>query len=185
MARTPTVTRDQVPEQFRDAFDRVTADSGNMIAGGPGSVMINSPDMRERANNLVKYFREVSDLPQKIQELVMVLTARHMDCRYIWFAHSARARQHGLSDEFVDALRDNKPLPELPADEDAVVKYATELFTDHRVSQATFDRVLDLFGAQRLTEITTMMGYYTLLAFNANAFEIDLPSSGSEPLLPI
>ena len=92
MARTPVVTRDQVREQFRDAFDRVTADSGDMVAGGPGSVMINSPDMRERANHLVKYFREVSDLPQKIQELVMILTARHMDCQYIWFAHSACAR---------------------------------------------------------------------------------------------
>ena len=69
MARTPTVTRDQVREQFRDAFDRVTADSGDMVASGPGSVMIKSPEMRARANHLVKYFREVSDLPQKIQEL--------------------------------------------------------------------------------------------------------------------
>ncbi|MDA0769405.1 MAG: carboxymuconolactone decarboxylase family protein [Chloroflexi bacterium] len=185
MARTPIVTRDQVPAQFKDAFDRETADSGGVVDAGPGSVMINSPDMRERANNLVKYFREVSDLPQRIQELAMVLTARHMDCQYIWYAHSARARQHGLSDELVDALRDSKPLPALPADEDAVVKYATELFTNHKVSQATFDTALELFGAQRLTELTTMMGYYTLLAFNANAFEIDLPSGGTEPLLPI
>ena len=185
MARTPTVTRDQVPEQFRDAFDRVTADGGDMIAGGPGSVMINSPDMRERANHLVKYFREVSDLPQKIQELVMILTARHMDCQYIWFAHSARARQHGLSDELVDAIRDKKPLPELPADENAVANYVTELFTDHKVSGQTFDTALDLFGAQRLTEISTMMGYYSLLAFNANAFEIDLPSGGNEQILPV
>ena len=115
----------------------------------------------------------------------MLLTARHMDCQYIWFAHSARGRQHGLSDDLVDALRDKKPLPELPADEDAVVKYATELFTNHKVSQATFETALVQFGAQRLTELTTMMGYYTLLAFNANAFEIDLPSDGEEPLLPV
>lgn len=185
MARTPVVTRDQVSEQFRDAFDRVTADSGDRVEGGPGSVMINSPDMRERANHLVKYFREVTDLPKKIQELVMVLTARHMDCQYIWFAHSARARQHGLSDELVDALRDKKPLPDLPPDEDAVVKYATELFTNHKVSQATFQTALDLFGARQLTELTTMMGYYTLLAFNVNAFEVGPPSGGTEPLLPI
>jgi len=29
------------------------------------------------------------------------------------------------------------------------------------------------------------MGYYTLLAFNANAFEIDVPAGGPEPKLPI
>lgn len=185
MARTPTVTRNQVPDQFKDAFDRVTADAGGMVAGGPGSVMINSPDMRERANNLVKYFREVSDLPQTIQELVMILTARHMDCQYIWFAHSARAREEGLSDELVDAIRDKKPLPSLAADQQAAANYIIELFTTHKVSQETFDTALGLFGAQGLTEISTMMGYYSLLAFNANAFEIDIPSGGTEQLLPI
>ena len=185
MARTPIVTRDKVPEQFRDTFDRVTADSGDRVDSGPGSVMINSPEMRERANHLVKYFREVSDLPQKLQELVMILTARHMDCQYIWFAHSARARQNGLSDELVDAIREKRPLPELPPDEDAVANYVTELFTDHKVSQETFQKVLDLFGARMLTELATMMGYYTLLAFNVNAFEVDVPSGGDEPLLPV
>lgn len=185
MARTPAVTRDMVPEQFREAYDRVTSDPLNSVNGGPGSVMLNSPEMRDRANSLVRYFREISDLPMKIQELVMILTARHMDCQYIWYAHSARARKAGLSDELVDSLRDGKPLPDLPTDEDAVVRYATELFTNHRVSQETFQNALDLFGASGLTEISTMMGYYTMLAFNVNAFEVEVPSDGDEPPLPI
>ena len=109
MARTPAVTKDLVPEKFREAFDRVTADSGDRVDSGPGSVMINSPEMRERANHLVKYFREISDLPQKVQELVMLLTSRHMDCQYIWYAHAARGRQHGLGDELVVAIRDKNP----------------------------------------------------------------------------
>jgi hypothetical protein len=29
------------------------------------------------------------------------------------------------------------------------------------------------------------MGYYALLAFNANAFEIDLPADRTEPVLPV
>jgi hypothetical protein len=35
-----------------------------------------------------------------------------------------------------------------------------------------------------LTELSTLMGYYSLLALNANAFEIDVPD-GAEPKLPI
>jgi len=31
MARLPVVTRDQVPEQFREAFDELTAESGGVI----------------------------------------------------------------------------------------------------------------------------------------------------------
>ena len=58
MARTPTVTRDQVPEQLRAAFDAETAGSGGTIVSGPGSVMIHSPEMRHRANALVNYLRD-------------------------------------------------------------------------------------------------------------------------------
>jgi 4-carboxymuconolactone decarboxylase len=146
--------------------------------------MINSPEMRRRANHLVNYLRDDSSLPKKIQELAMIITARSMDCQFIWHAHAARARQQGIRDEFVDALRDNQPLPALPADEQTVVNYALELFKTHQVSPATFQAALEQFGALGLTELTTLMGYYSLLAFNANAFEIDVPDS-AEAKLPI
>ena len=185
MARTLTVTRDQVPEQLRAAFDAETAGSGGTIVGGPGSVMIHSPEMRHRANALVNYLRDESSLSKKIQELVMILTARAMDCQYIWHAHAARARQQGISNAFVDALRDSKPLPALPADEQIVVNYVQELFKTHKTSPATFQAALTQFGALGVTELTTLMGYYSLLAFNANAFEIDVPAGGPEPNMPI
>ena len=183
MARTPTVTRDQVPEKYREAFDHEVAISQSAMENGPGSVMINSPEMRKRANDLVFYFRQESELPQKIQEMAMILTARHMDCQYIWYAHAARARHEGISNEFVDALRDKKPLPKLPQDEQLVVDYATELFSTNRVRAGTFQAALDHFGAQLLTELTTMMGYYSMLALNVNAFEVDRPEGGEEPLV--
>jgi 4-carboxymuconolactone decarboxylase len=185
MARTPIVTRDHIPEQFRDAFDAETATSGGLVASGPGSVMINSPEMRRRCNQLSRYLRQESSLPKKIQELAMITTARAMDCQYIWNAHAAGARREGVSDDLVDALRDNRPLPEMPADEAAVVHYGMEFFKTHKVSPATFQAALDQFGAQGLTELTTLMGYYALLAFNANAFEIDLPEARTEALLPV
>ena len=97
MARTPMLTRDRVPAQWRAAFDEETATSGGVIATGPGSVMINSPEMRRRANHLANYLRNESTLPKKIQELAMLTTARAMDCPYIWNAHAARGRHEGLS----------------------------------------------------------------------------------------
>lgn len=185
MARTPVVTRDRVPEQFRAAFDAETASSGGVVTTGPGSVMINSPEMRRRANHLADYLRKESSLPKKIQELAMLTTARAMDCQFIWNAHAARGRQEGLSAALVEALREKRPLPSVPADEAVVIRYGMEFFSTHKVSQETFQAALDQFGAQGLTELTTLMGYYALLAFNANAFEIDLPAERSEPVLPI
>jgi 4-carboxymuconolactone decarboxylase len=185
MARTAILTRDRVPEHLRAAFEAETASSGGVVATGPGSVMINSPEMRRRANHLVTYLRDESTLPKKIQELAMLITARAMDCPFIWNAHAARGRREGLSDALVNALRDRQPLPPLPADEATVVHYGTEWFRTHQVRQETFQAALAQFGAQGLTELTTLMGYYALLAFNANAFAIDLPAERTEPLLPV
>jgi hypothetical protein len=57
MARVPIVKREQVPEQFREAFDAITAESGGVIASGPGSITINSPEMARRRNHLTSYLR--------------------------------------------------------------------------------------------------------------------------------
>ena len=113
----------------------------------------------------------------------MIMTARAKDCQYIWFAHATRAREQGIDGDFVDALRDKKPLPKLQGSEQIVVDYATELFSTNRVSNETFKAALDHFGPQLLTELTTMMGYYSMLALNVNAFDVDVPTGGEAPLV--
>ena len=90
----------------------------------------------------------------------------------------------GLSDALVDAIRDKKELPVMAPDEAAVVNYGREFFRTQRVGDATFQAALGQFGAQGLTELTGLMGYYALLAFNANCFAIDLPAERTEAVLP-
>ena len=174
MSRLSQITREQVAEQHRGAFDEVAAVPGG-IGSGPTSILKNSPEMAKRAMHLSDYLRNESSLPKKIQELAMLTAARAMDCQYIWNAHVAPGREEGLPAVLVDALRDNQPLPDLAADESAVVSLGLEFFKTHKVSQATFQTVLDQFGRQGFAELTALMGYFAMLSFNANAVELDLP----------
>lgn len=185
MARVPIVTRDQVPEQFREAFDKLTAESNGVIASGPGSITINSPEMARRRNHLTSYLRYETTFPKKIQELAIITAARMMDCPYVWNAHAPAARRAGVSDALIDALRERRPLPPMSADEAAVVNYAMEFYQTHKVSQKTFQAALDQFGAQHLTELTVLMGNYAQTAFILNAFDVQLPEQRTEPLLPV
>ena len=185
MARLPLASRESVPEDQRAAFDEIVKGAGSVPRFGPGSVMINVPHAHQRVMAVNKYLRTESSLPKKLQELAMLVTAREMDCQYIWNAQAPAGRRAGLSDALVDALRDKKPLPAMPADEAAVVRYGLELTATNQVSQETFQAALDQLGAQGLTEFTTSMGYFRMLALNANAFTIDLPQQRTEPLLPV
>ena len=185
MARMPAPTRESVPEQYRCVFDEVVQARGGPPTSGPGSVTLNSPEVAQRMNNLSDYLRSGSGLAAKVQELAMLTVARELDCQYIWNAHAASGRREGLSDALVDAMRDKKDLPSMAADEAAVVNYGREFFRTHKVSDATFQAALQQFGVHGLTNLTNLMGYYALLAFNANAFQIDLPADHPETTLPV
>jgi 4-carboxymuconolactone decarboxylase len=163
----------------------MTTASGGTITSGPGSITIHSPEMARRRNHLTHYLRYETTFPKRIQELAIITTARAMDCPYIWNAHAPAARQAGVSDALVDALRERRPLPSMSADEAAVVTYAREFFQTHKVSQSTFQAALDQFGAQHLTELTALMGHYAQTAFFLNAFEVQLPEQRTEAVLPV
>ena len=113
MARVPAATRESIPQPQRDVFDEVVQSRGGVPRTGPGSIMINSPEASRRASHLSEYLRRESTLPANVQELAMLVTARGLDCQYIWNAHAASGKKAGLSPDLVEALRDNKPLPPL------------------------------------------------------------------------
>ena len=186
MARIPTADRSSVPQDQLETFDEYVAGRGGIPDAGPLSVMIHVPELIKRGEHLRAYLRgDESSLPLNIRELGMLVTAREMDCQFIWNAHAAFGRQSGLSDALVDSLRDKGELPALSEAESAVVDYGRELFRHRRVSEATFNRAMAQFGNRGLVELTTLMGYYSCLAFNINAFEVGLPENITEPPLPV
>ncbi|MEE9149663.1 MAG: carboxymuconolactone decarboxylase family protein [Candidatus Tectomicrobia bacterium] len=185
-ARIPQVTRESVPSEHLDAFDDVVRMRNSVPQTGPLFVMLNSPEMCRRVWSVVDYVWNVSILPKKIQELAMLVAAREHDCQYIWNAHAPSGRAAGLGDDLVDALRDGTSFPDdIPHDEAVVIQYGQEFYRTHRVSPGTFQQAQEVFGVQALTELTTTLGLYALLAFNVNAFDVPLPDERKEPVMPM
>ena len=97
MARVPFVSREMVPEEFRGAFDELTAETGGAITNGPGSITLNTPEFARLRAPVTNYLRYQTTFSKKIQELAILTTARAMDCQYVWNAHAPAGRQQGLS----------------------------------------------------------------------------------------
>ena len=117
MARVPALSRDNIPENQKAAFDDMVQQRGGVPETGPGSVMLNAPEVAQRALALALYLRTETSLPPRIRELGMLVAARENDCQFIWHAHAPAARKAGLKDEIVDALRDKREIPGLAPDE--------------------------------------------------------------------
>ena len=184
MARIDPPTREQIKEELWEIFDEVAAPPGG-VGTGPLSVLKHSPEMSRRAAPLFNYVRNESTLPPKIRELAMIVTARATDCVYIWNVHAPTGRREGLSDALVDALRDQKPLPPMSPDEEAVVNLGMEILRTHKVSPQSFQLAWQQFGTEGLVELTTLIGFFAMLAMNANMVELDPPEEPAEPLMPV
>jgi 4-carboxymuconolactone decarboxylase len=185
MARVPPASKETMPQELHEAFEAMIQSRGGLPRSGPASVMINSPEACRRAFHFSDYLRRESTLAPQIQELAMLVTARELDCQYVWNAHAASGKKAGLSAELVDALRDEQPLPPLTPQEAAVINYGQEFFRTHHVSRGSFQVAQEQLGVQGLAELTMLMGFYGMLAFHVNAFDADLPAERTEPLLPV
>jgi len=184
MARLPLANRESVPENQREAFDEIVKSLGSVPRFGPGSVVLHIPHAHQRLMGFNKFIRGESSLPKKLQELAMLVTARELDCQYIWNAHAASARAAGVSDALVDGLRERKELPPLADDEAAVVRFGQEFFRTHRISRGTFQLAMETLGQRGAIELGLFLGNYASLALLVNSFDADLPAERKEPLLP-
>tara|TARA_B100000029_G_scaffold25505_5_gene25133 strand:- start:124 stop:678 length:555 start_codon:yes stop_codon:yes gene_type:complete len=184
MTRIPQVDHTNVNQDLLDIFKELANDPDG-IGTGPMSVLKHSPEMAKRAIPLFEYVRNESSVPFKLRELAMLVTGRTMDCPYIWNRHVGIARETDLTNELIDSIRDRRNLPQIPEDESIIINYCSDLMNKKKVTEDLFEKTLSLLGRQGLVELNTLIGFYTMLAFNANSVELDLPDDISEPPLPV
>ena len=185
MTRIPPVTRDDVPEGEKSAYDAFMRSRGNRPMVGPYALLLHMPEMAQRLEALRTYIRAEASLPQKLQELVMLSVAREMDCAFIWYAHAAAARQAGVRGDIVDNIRDKRELTNLDPDEETVVRFTRELLQNRRVSQPTFDAAMTRFGRRGTMTLTNLVACYAVLAYNMNTYEVEAPAHPTEKALPV
>jgi 4-carboxymuconolactone decarboxylase len=179
MPRIPPVTRDSLPPDKQAIYDSISQSRGQV--SGPFPVLLNSPEAASHIAALGHYIRYESILKPMIRELAIMTVAREFDCQYAWTSHDSLARQAGVREEALTALRDRKAPQGLTAEEADIVRYAQELVRTRRISDTTFAAVLKRLGPQGITELTATMGYYAMLGFALNAFDVQ----PEKPLLPI
>jgi len=180
MARVPSVTRALLPAEAQPIYDEIAESRGQV--SGPFPVLLNSPQAAVLVARLGHYIRFETGLEPWVYELVVLTAARELDCRFQWGAHEPQAARAGLRPEVIAAIRD-RTAPAGFGEQDALlVSYVHELLRQHRVSQGTFDALRTWLGTKGLTDLTTTVGYYSLLASALNAFEVE-PNPGA-PLLP-
>jgi AhpD family alkylhydroperoxidase len=125
-------------------------------------------------------------LPTRLRELVVLRTARLMDCSYELGQHRDVARTAGMSSDEIDAVLSENDWQKTAFEptEVAVLQLTTELLTARSVSADTFDRVHRALGSEACVEVLMVINRYAGLALMLNALDVDLDESARLPIPP-
>ena len=179
MARLPSITsKDQVAAKDRDTFDAIVASRG--AVQGPFTMFLHSPEVAGRVADLGAYVRFEGSLDMKVRVLAAMTVAREFEAMYVWGAQTGGAQKLGVPEEAIAAIRDNHSRGVRPEDAQ-IIDFTRQLLRRHRVDDATFKAMQSRFGNDELVQLTTAIGYYTLLSMTVNACELE-PAAGAEVL---
>lgn len=173
MARVQKPSDDGLSEQGLAMRDKLMETRG--LVEGPFKVLLHSPGVGGRIVDVGTYVRFLSPLPDDLRCIGTLLVARAFDCEFEWAAWAPKALDAGVPEDLVAAIREGRAPDDLGSDQAAVYEYCRQLTQTHRVSPEVYDDVVARLGLPATVDLTAAMGYFAMLSFLLNAFEIDAP----------
>ena len=143
---------------------------------GPFNAWIHRPDLGIVMQRLGERLRFHGLLSDAAREIAILTVGAKWEAEYEWWAHAGIGRREGVSDETIDAIcRGERPTLNDPA-EQAVHDFTSALLETGGVDPDLYDDARMQLGDAGLVELVTLAGYYTLVSFTLNAFEVSLPA---------
>jgi 4-carboxymuconolactone decarboxylase len=173
--RMPPIPADKLTEAQKKAAEAFAEGRGYEVRG-PFVPLIRSPEVMLRAKAMGDYLRFKSTLGPRLNEMVILITARE------WNSHHPAAMKAGLRREIADAIAEGSRPSGMAEDEEIAYDLATEILRLKRVSDTTYRRAVAKFGEQGVIDLLGVVGYYNFLAIVMNATRTALPANVPEPL---
>lgn len=162
--RFPAIRRDALNDAGKKLYDaRGVADGF-----GPGAIRLYSPPVAEAMTAVNDYLRRKSGLEPRLVELAILVTARELDCAYVWTAHEPAALKAGLEQPIIDTVKYRRPLTALGDKEAVIVQLGRDAIGTHTVGADTFARAVKLFGHQGVVNIVSLIGDYAATSILLN-----------------
>lgn len=167
-------------EEQKRIADSVTKSRGSVR--GPFGVWLNVPGLADPAQQVGAFLRFGSNMPGNLRELAIITVGRHWGAQYEWHAHARLAVEEGVSPEAVERLRNRQVPAPLTDDELLIYELASEIMTTGRLMQQNYDRGIERFGPELMVELVGLCGYYSLISFTLNVFDVPVAGDAPPPL---
>jgi len=177
MARLPALSRDDLDANGQALWDSLIASRG--YVGGPTLCIMQHPELAAKSTPLGSELRYNGVLAGADRELTILTAGREVEAVYEWHAHEPIGREVGVSNEAIEVLRNQQPTASLGEREALIIDVVRSLYREHKLSDDLYARAEKMLGRKALVEMIVLAGYYGLIGFVLNAFEVDLPEGAT------
>jgi 4-carboxymuconolactone decarboxylase len=181
MSRLPPIDTAGMNAEQKRVYDAIAGGPRGGVRG-PFLALLHVPDLADRIQNVGEYLRFNTGFGSRLNEMAILMTARHFTCNYEWHAHEPHARKGGLPQDVIEAIRERRRPATLQDDEAAIYDFVSELLGKGKVSDGAYQRVAARWGTKGPVELAGVVGYYIMIAMTLLAHDVQIPA-GTEPPL--
>jgi 4-carboxymuconolactone decarboxylase len=153
---------------------------------GPLGVMMVSPELGDLAQKAIAYARFAgregfSTVQPKLNELAILVVAKHWSAEYVWNAHHNAAVRFGLPADVVEAIRVGKRPTGMEKDVEVIYDFANEFISKRHLSDAAVNAAKQVLGGDRgVVDLVGTMGLYQISSMMVALDQTPLPQ-GRKP----
>jgi 4-carboxymuconolactone decarboxylase len=185
MSRLPYLRYEELGQDGQQVWDHVVGSRGALMVNehgglpGPFNAFVHAPGVGAHLSLLGAAVRFRTSIERRLTELAIITVGARWKAEFEWWAHAAMAREHGIAESVIDAIKRGDEPPLAAEDERVVYAVAAQLTKTGQVDEGRYAAARELLGEAGLVELVTLCGYYTLISFLLNCFEVPLPAGAA------
>jgi len=181
MARIPLFDAHSMTEAQAEVYNAVIRGPRGRLVG-PLRAAMHNPVLADRWQRLGEVLRYDCVLPKRLTELAILVTARRWNSQLEWHIHAGDAAAAGLARTIIDAIAQGEaPVFVDPEDAD-IYAFACQMQAHGDVEEVLYERIHARWGTVGIVELSSVIGYYTLVAMTLNVHRIPMPEGTAAPL---
>jgi 4-carboxymuconolactone decarboxylase len=183
MPETPTFGRyaeipyDEMTPEQQEGYRFLVETRGPL--GGPRKIWVHNPKLAKAIGPLGGHFHPGHySLTEREREIAVIIINSKWRSAYPIAAHERRGKEVGLPAEKVEALVSGLPISFEDEREQVVYEMAICLTNSRWTSKGLYDRAVKALGHIGITDVITLIGYYTSVSMTLAFYDVPAGAPG-------
>ncbi|MBV9875962.1 MAG: carboxymuconolactone decarboxylase [Verrucomicrobia bacterium] len=167
----------EMTTEQREGYDYVMRERG--MCPGPYQIWLENPCLMKLMVPVGTYYQKRSSMSPAEREIATTLIVAKWRAAFPVAEHEWISEKAGIPSEKIERMIIGLPVAFDDAREQTIYEITCALIGERVVPKGLYERAIKLLGNDGLTDLTVLLGYYSMVAFTLMAYDVpsDAPAT--------